>query len=263
MTADASPVPFAPAAGQRATWHAPAGPSLIGLWARRVGVPVAVVRVEGPRALVRPAGERARWVRTKYLSAPLAAGRPGPFRSVMPNQPKPPPWSGGATFSDCGSYRYKLWRERPGAPAGDRWLVFAMLNPSLAGATKTDPTVTKCVGFAERLGFDRFVVVNMFALVTPYPKKLYAEMRAGADVVGPDNVKYWCDVLDEAEAYGGRVVAAWGANKTGDRSALFARLAERRGLALGAIALTPKGGAPQHPLMAKYVTDLVPYRVPA
>lgn len=178
-------------------------------------------------------------------------------------KPKPPPWVGGATFSACGRYRYKLWRARPGAADEGRWLVFAMLNPSLANATKPDPTVTKCVGFADRLGFDRFAIVNMFALVTPYPKKLYADMRRGADVVGPDNAEHWCDVLDTVEGYGGRLVAAWGAYKTCGRARLFEHFAERRGLALEAIAITPKTGAPQHPLMAKYVDNLVPYRVPA
>jgi hypothetical protein len=172
-------------------------------------------------------------------------------------KPKPPPWAGGATFSACGRYRYKLWRARPGAADEGRWIVFAMLNPSTADATKPDPTVTKCVGFADRLGFDRFVVVNMFALVTPYPKKLYAEMRRGVDVVGPENDRY----LIEAIARAGRVVAAWGANNVYGRGLVFDRIATIYHKTVECIAVTPKTGAPQHPLMAKYVTDLVPYQV--
>jgi hypothetical protein len=173
-------------------------------------------------------------------------------------KPKPPPWVGGATFSACGLYRYELWRERPGAPPGP-WLTFGMLNPSDAGEVENDPTVRKCIGFADRLGFDRVFVVNAYGFITPKPKKLYEAMRRGVDVVGPENDRY----LIEAIARAGRVVAAWGANNVYGRGLVFDRIATIHHKTVECIAITPKTGAPQHPLMAKYVTDLVPYRVPA
>jgi hypothetical protein len=174
----------------------------------------------------------------------------------LPRVPKAPPWTGDAVFSECRLYRYLLWRERPGAPPGP-WLTFAMLNPSDAGEVANDPTVRKCIGFAGRLGFDRILVVNAFGFITPKPKKLYEAMRRGVDVVGPENDRYLIDAFGRP----GRIVAAWGANKVYGRALVFDRVATIHGKDLEAIAITPKTGAPQHPLMAKYVDALVPFEV--
>ena len=66
-----------------------------------------------------------------------------------------------AVLSDCERYRYVLERQ---IGAGDRVVLFVMLNPSTADAFKDDPTVIQCCKFASRWGFDRVHVVNMFAL---------------------------------------------------------------------------------------------------
>ncbi|WP_342361350.1 DUF1643 domain-containing protein [Terrarubrum flagellatum] len=67
----------------------------------------------------------------------------------------------GAVISDCGTYRYRLWRmtEHRGLRAG-----VIMVNPSTADADRDDHTIRKLLGFAERHRWSRIDVVNKFAL---------------------------------------------------------------------------------------------------
>ena len=52
------------------------------------------------------------------------------------------PSTQGAYLSECGWYRYLLWRRwQPSAPVVN----FIMLNPSTADAVQDDPTVTRCI----------------------------------------------------------------------------------------------------------------------
>ena len=64
----------------------------------------------------------------------------------------------GTELSDCGRYRYKLWRiwDPESAP-----VLFVMLNPSTADANRDDRTVSRCVAFAKRDGFGGFLVGNL------------------------------------------------------------------------------------------------------
>lgn len=169
----------------------------------------------------------------------------------------PHEWPGDAIISPCRLYRYQLWRERTGAAPGP-WLAFAMLNPSKAHGKRNDPTIRKCQGFAERIGFDRFIVVNAYAYRATEPADLYAAMRSRplVEVVGPENTVSIFDAFSKAS----RIVAAWGANKVFGRARVMQDEARRLGKSLEAIAITQKG-APQHPLMARYVDTLVPFEV--
>jgi len=77
---------------------------------------------------------------------------------------------GHATFSACGRFRYRLSRTwRPGPP-----LLFVMLNPSTADAREDDPTLRRCLGFAQRAGFGALEVVNLFAYRATDPRDLRA-----------------------------------------------------------------------------------------
>ena len=74
-----------------------------------------------------------------------------------------------AVISDCGGYRYELWR---------RWdrskphAVFIELNPSTADAQEDDPTIRRCVGFAEREGMGALHMFNLFPYQATDPKDL-------------------------------------------------------------------------------------------
>ena len=140
----------------------------------------------------------------------------------------------GAEFSDCGRYRYKLWRKWDGArPA----VMFIMLNPATADAARNDPTIRRCIGFARDWGYGGVRVGNLFAWRTPYPEVL----RSVADPIGRDND----DALHEMADGAALVVAAWGVHGAwrGRADAVRQQFAHR----LHALGLT-KSGEPAHPL---------------
>ena len=94
----------------------------------------------------------------------------------------------GAVVSDDGAYRYRLTRcwTSDLFRDGDGQMLVVGLNPSTADAVHDDPTVRRCIGFAHREGCAELVIVNLFALRSPTPRRLvYA-----ADPVGPENDRH-------------------------------------------------------------------------
>jgi hypothetical protein len=64
-----------------------------------------------------------------------------------------------ATISDCGKFRYRLWRKwGSGSP-----LLFVMLNPSTADGEQDDATIRRCLRFAMAHDFGELEVVNLYA----------------------------------------------------------------------------------------------------
>ena len=115
------------------------------------------------------------------------------------------PDASGAVISDCGLFRYLLWRVwDPALPC----MVLVMLNPSRADAEADDRTVVKCMGFAARLGYGSIRIVNLFAYRTPKPEIL---ARDGWPV-GPDNDDFIAAAIAAGSSTGARVVCAWGSN---------------------------------------------------
>lgn len=140
----------------------------------------------------------------------------------------------GAEFSECGLYRYLLYRRWADGPR----CVFVMLNPSTADETSDDPTIRRCIGFAKREGCGALKVVNLFAYRATSPKA----MKAAADPVGPDNDVHIMDAFDTAD---GPIICAWGAHGSylgRDRAVVGLIDAP-----LFCFGLT-KGGSPKHPL---------------
>src|SRR6185369_17379869 len=90
-----------------------------------------------------------------------------------------------AVISKCGKYRYSLRREWIG---GAGTVCFIMLNPSTADASVDDPTIRRCIGFAQRWGYQILEVVNLYAYRATRPR----DMFAAADPVGPENEYYLC-----------------------------------------------------------------------
>ena len=155
----------------------------------------------------------------------------------------------GATFSDCGQYRYHLWRQ---------WneeafvMAFIMLNPSTADANEDDPTIRRCIGFAKREGAGSISVRNVFSLRATDPK----ELAKHADPVGPNNY-YW---LTGRVVPLSKIVVAWGAMIKNPRlrdGYLIARAAVRcAAYCLG----TTKSGDPRHPLYLPANAPLISWK---
>lgn len=163
----------------------------------------------------------------------------------------------GAVISEDGLYRYGLWR---------RWdsdyehrnrtaAVFIMLNPSTADASKDDPTIRKCRGFAQRWGCGGLVVVNLYAWRATEPKMLYATR----DPIGPENDAALIAAFQLAASHGSTPVAAWGSFKGPNierRIRDVQQLATDHGVKLHAIKLSVSG-KPWHPLYVPYESELV------
>ena len=158
-----------------------------------------------------------------------------------------------AKLSDCGRYRFRLTRYW-NCTAKDA-VVFVMLNPSTADAQVDDPTITRCVNFAESWGYGNLYVVNVFAFRATDPK----DLRKAADPVGPAN-----DLIIRACAASHRksVIAAWGSEirhwpmrEAHVLEVLRQALADEPLLCLGAT----RDGFPRHPLYLKGDTKPVPY----
>lgn len=161
-----------------------------------------------------------------------------------------------ATISPDGRYRY--WLSRSWADQFQS-LAFIMLNPSTADARDDDPTIRKCVGFARRLGYTGISVFNLYAFRATDPADLRRAMKAGVDVVGPDNDMRLASLLEARLSAGAGVVAAWGAHAPQERVSEVLAMPGSR--ALCTLGLTAKG-VPRHPLMLGYegatLTPMVP-----
>lgn len=67
------------------------------------------------------------------------------------------PTRSDAVFDASQRYRYGLWRcWDPGRPTVN----FLMLNPSTADQYPLDPTVTRCLRYAQRWGYGSLIVTN-------------------------------------------------------------------------------------------------------
>jgi hypothetical protein len=153
-----------------------------------------------------------------------------------------------AVFSRGRRYRYTLRRR---LTKGNKILLVIGLNPSTADGTKDDPTVRRCAGFAERLGYDILLVVNLFALRSTDPR----ELREAILPVGRLNDAWILRVARKAH----KIVLAWGAGAdwAPERSdQLLLLLAHHDLYCFG----TTKSGAPKHPLYLRSDTPLQRYR---
>ncbi|GAJ16610.1 unnamed protein product, partial [marine sediment metagenome] len=78
----------------------------------------------------------------------------------------------GAVFADDRTHRLYLWRRwNKQGP----WVMFIGLNPSTADERLNDPTVRRCIGFAEKWGYGGMFMCNVFTLISTDPKKLNVE----------------------------------------------------------------------------------------
>lgn len=131
-------------------------------------------------------------------------------------------------------YRYTLTRGECVNP-----LVFIMLNPSTADHTDDDPTIRRCIGFAEANDYDGIIVINLYALRSTDPQALWASQ----DPVGVLNNVYLYEIADRAK----HVVCAWGKNAKSDRVKQVVKILESRDIILKCLGVN-KDNSPKHPL---------------
>lgn len=157
----------------------------------------------------------------------------------------------GATFSQCGQYRYLLWRHFNGPRIG-RMVNFCMLNPSTADEADNDPTVERCCVRAKEWGFDSMFVTNIFGLRSTDP----AGLKKVADPVGPENDSFLWSSANAAAM----VVCAWGNHgKLNGRSLQVLEMFKMHCVPeLRAFSIT-KTGEPNHPLYLGYSVQPQPW----
>ena len=155
----------------------------------------------------------------------------------------------GVVFSPDRRYRY--WLESKLDDDEDGVCMFLMLNPSTADEMKSDPTVTRCKGFARRWGYGSLWVCNLFALRSSDPIAL----RESPDPTGPQNDRYILRHARKAD----RIVCAWGDHGMHrDRGEHVLRMLEEDGLSsrMCHLGLT-RMDQPKHPLYLRAGTKPV------
>lgn len=150
----------------------------------------------------------------------------------------PPILHSDAHFSECGSYRYLLTRRWEG---GKGKLNIIGLNPSTADASHNDPTIRRCIDFAQRWGFAELAVTNLYAFRATKPRDLFQ----ATDPEGPHNAAFLLETGQAAQ----KVLFAWGNH--GHKHPRLDWLIERfpEAVCLG----QTKIGAPRHPLYVRAV----------
>lgn len=154
-----------------------------------------------------------------------------------------------AVLSDCGTYRYALWRDHVSL-LNKGCVLFVMLNPSTADASKDDQTIRRCRGYVERWGYGRLAVANLYAFRATDPRGLHD----AEDPVGPDNDEWIERLADEAD----RIIVAWGAD-VGPIRDRPERVAHQLG-EVEALGLTVSG-QPRHPLFVRANAEPTPWEL--
>lgn len=161
-------------------------------------------------------------------------------------------FSGGAVISECGAYRYALWRLWEPLKIRPTIVNFLMLNPSTADAENDDATIRKCVQFAKRWGYDGILVTNLFGFRATDPwdlKKVHMP-------VGGLNNSY----IGVAARNCDKVICAWGNHGCYLNRSETVRHQLRLEFPGKAFSIGPltKSAEPKHPLYIKYETELLP-----
>ena len=121
-------------------------------------------------------------------------------------------------------------------------------NPSLADATRSDPTAGKVEAWARRDGFAAIIYVNLCALRSPDPRTV--NDVGEAEAIGAENDA----AIARACAAADVIVAAWGnpngidAARYTARSAAVCRHLEAAGYALHRVGALTRLGFPRHGL---------------
>ena len=149
-----------------------------------------------------------------------------------------------AIFSDCRKYRYALSRTWNGKK---KTILFIGLNPSTADEKIDDPTIRRCINYAQNWGYGSLLMVNLFA----YRVTLPSELKNVKNPIGNDNDLHILELSKKADL----TVAAWG-----NEGFLLNRDKVVKKLIPNLMCLKiNKSGQPAHPLYQKKDLKLIKY----
>ena len=152
-----------------------------------------------------------------------------------------------ASISDCGKYRYSLTRIWDDSKPN---VLFIMLNPSTADAMKDDPTIRRCIGYAQSWGYGGLIVCNLFAYRSTNPLELLKVDNPQGDE-NIRNIEYYARISE-------KIICAWGnepiLKKIPNQQHIVEFLYQQKSK-VHYLELS-KNGTPKHPLYLK--KDLQP-----
>ncbi len=105
----------------------------------------------------------------------------------------------GAIISECGLYRYKLWRIWDESKPCVLWV---MHNPSTADGIEDDNTITRIINFSKSWGYGGLFVGNLFPYRTKKPSILKA---AGFEIASRE--ENWQHIEDMAKVCSLKILA--------------------------------------------------------
>jgi hypothetical protein len=148
----------------------------------------------------------------------------------------------GAEFTECGAYRFSLWRiwRLDLAP-----VMLIGLNPSTANGKTDDPTIRRIRTLCRENDFGGFYMTNLFPFITPYPE----ELEVAKQFLVLNDV-----ILKQVRSLCCGVVFCWGNFKTHGRDEQMKTMFPDA-LCFGKNA----NGSPKHPLYLKSDTLLKPF----
>lgn len=149
----------------------------------------------------------------------------------------------GAEFSDCGKYRYALWRIWDDSKP---IVMFIGLNPSTADSEEDDPTIESVARISKHNGYGGFYMMNLFGIISSKSEIL----KQVADAQG-DNLKWHREIIDRCKD----VVFAWGNFK----EAVEVSKDFISGYPKALCIKKNKNGSPVHPLYQKETSILKPF----
>lgn len=149
-----------------------------------------------------------------------------------------------ARFSKCRQYRYALWRSWD--ERGPQ-VMFIGLNPSTADAKSDDPTIRRCIRFAQDWGFGSLCMVNVFAYRSTDPSRL----REIENPVGRFNDRIIRHLQRDCQ----KVILAWGNHAEWQQRYLEVRRLIKQPYCLK----VNKSGQPAHPLYLSADLQPTPY----
>lgn len=150
-----------------------------------------------------------------------------------------------AKFSKNNIYRYNLIREwKEDHLKEKRTICFIGLNPSVGNSIDDDPTIRRMVNFAKAYGANGINIVNLFALVTTYPKYLKDSEH---DPIGINND----EIIIKTAKKCWMTFACWGNNgEIKRRGEKIINLLKKNNITIYCFGLTSRLN-PKHPLYLK------------